>query len=282
MKKTTKDDYFRAVYKVVEYIEKHYADELSLESLSKVSGFSKYHFHRIFLTITGENLNAFIRRVRLSKSTGKLANNLSVTQVAMQSGYETPASFAKAFKERFGLSPKEFSKKIRDNKGEIMIDAKVVDFEPVEVLYVRKTGDYMVSAGEAFEVLMKFAYGQKIKHKKNLMGKDAQMFGIGHDDPNTTPTDELRYDACISYDDKSVKPEGEIGIKMIEGGKHLYYLHKGAYEGLKEVYANLMAYVIENGLTLADRPPFERYLNRDPRRTKPENLKTEIFIPIEG
>ncbi len=281
MKKTTKDDYFQSVYKVVEQIEKNYADELSLETLSKLSGFSKYHFHRIFQTVTGENLNAFIRRVRLSKSTGKLANNLSVTQVAMQSGYETSASFAKAFKERFGLSPKEFSKKIKDIKGDVMIDAKVVDFEPVEVLYVRKTGDYMVSAGEAFEVLMKFAYTQKIKHKKDLMGKKAMMFGIGHDDPNTTPADELRYDACISYDDKSVKPEGEIGIKMIEGGKHLYYLHKGPYEELKDVYANLMAYIIENELTMDDRPPFEKYLNRDPRRTKPQNLKTEIYIPIK-
>ncbi|MEZ8051404.1 GyrI-like domain-containing protein [Vibrio sp. 1F169] len=35
------------------------------------------------------------------------------------------------------------------------------------------------------------------------------------------------------------------------------------------------------GFELRDQPCFEVYLNRDPRRTKPENLKTEIYIPIK-
>ena len=137
MKKTTKDDYFQSVYKVVHHIEMHYAKDLDLDSLAKLSGFSKYHFHRIFLSIVGENLNAFIRKVRLSKSTGKLANGLNVTEVAMQSGYETPASFAKAFKERFGFSPKEFSKKLTKTNKDVNIEPKIVEFKDTKVLYVK-------------------------------------------------------------------------------------------------------------------------------------------------
>lgn len=281
MKKTTRQEYQQSVYRVVYYIEQHYAEELTLVELAKISGFSKYHFHRIFQGVIGENLGTFIRKVRLVKSTGKLFNGLSVTEVAMQSGYETPASFAKAFKENYGVSPKAFSRQRLEQKGEQMLEAKVIDFEPVEVLCVRRTGDYMVSAGEAFEALFGFAYPQKIKHKKNLLGKEAKVYGIGYDDPGTTPSQELRYDACISYDDKSVKPTGEVVVKTIEGGKHLFYLHKGSYEGLKQVYADMVQYMIAHELTMADRPPFERYLNRDPRRTKPENLKTEIYIPLE-
>ena len=280
MKKTTKASYVKQIYKVINYIETNYQEDLNLEKLSKISGFSKYHFHRIFHTIVGETLSSFIRKIRLEKSTHKLIAQLPITEVAMQSGYETHAAFAKAFKQRFKLSPKEFVKKIYKNKGNIMVEPKVVNFQPVEVLCVQRIGEYTTSAKEAFEVLMKFAYNQKIKHKKDLMGKKAQMFGIGYDDPNTTPSHELRYDACISYDDKSVKPEGEISIKTIEGGKHLYYLHKGPYEKLKDVYSMLMHYIIENEMTMANRAPFEKYLNRDPRRTKPENLKTEIYIPI--
>jgi AraC family transcriptional regulator len=252
-----------------------------VELLSKVAGFSKYHFHRIFHSILGFSMGEYIRMVRLQESSSKLRSDATITQIALKSGYETHASFAKAFKVRFGCSPKVFSKKIKGQKGDIMIEPKIVDFERVEVLCVRAMGDYTVSAGEAFGVLMGFAYEQKIKYKKNLMGKDAMMFGIGYDDPNTTPLDELRYDACITYDDKTVLPKGEVVAKFIEGGKHLYYLHRGSYEGLKKVYADMVQYMIENELTTADRPPFERYLNRDPRRTKPENLKTEIYIPIK-
>ena len=96
-----------------------------------------------------------------------------------------------------------------------MQEPKIVELKPVEVLYVRKEGDYNKSAGEALEVLMGFAYKNKIKYKKNLMGKDAMMFGIGHDDPNITDTEKLRFDAYISWDDKTVHPEGEISNKII-------------------------------------------------------------------
>jgi len=116
----------------------------------------------------------------------------------MQSGYETPASFAKAFKERFGFSPKEFSKKFKRGNKVMNIEPKIVEFKDTKVFYVRRMGEYMVSSGKAWEVLMGFAYAKKIKHKKNLMGKEAMMFGIGHDCPETTPAKDLRYDACIT------------------------------------------------------------------------------------
>lgn len=168
-----------------------------METLARVAGFSTYHFHRVFKAIIGENLGDYLRRVRLQNSTTGLKNALSVTEVAMQSGYETHASFAKAFKNRFGLSPKAFSQNYKNRTGVTMKGIKVVEREPVEVLYVHRTGDYMQSAGEAWGVLMAFAYQKKIGEKKNLMGKEAVMYGIGHDDPNITPAEELRYDACI-------------------------------------------------------------------------------------
>jgi AraC family transcriptional regulator len=281
MKKVTKDDYIQSVYKVILYIERNYHEELTLEELSKIASFSKYHFHRIFKSIIGETVGEYVRKVRLQNSTRKLStSNQNITQIALDIGYETNASFSKAFKERFGVTPKEFSKNLKSKQRTIMIEPKIIELEPIEVLYIRKVGDYTKVAGEAWESIMSFAYPQKIEFKKNLMGKDAQMFGIGHDDPSITPKNELRYDACISYDDKSVKPRGEIGVKTIDGGRYIKYLHKGAYEGLKESYQKVMDWIIENNYTIANKPPFEKYLNRDPRRTKPENLKTEIYIPV--
>jgi AraC family transcriptional regulator len=281
MKKVTKDDYIQSVYKVILYIERNYHEELTLEELSKIASFSKYHFHRIFKSIIGETVGEYVRKVRLQNSTRKLStSNQNITQIALDIGYETNASFSKAFKERFGVTPKEFSKNLKSKQRTIMIEPKIIELEPIEVLYIKKIGDYTKVAGEAWESIMSFAYPQKIKFKKNLMGKDAQMFGIGHDDPSITPKNELRYDACISYDDKSVKPRGEIGVKTIEGGRYVKYLHKGAYEGLKESYQKVMDWIIENNYTIANKPPFEKYLNRDPKRTKPENLKTEIYIPV--
>jgi AraC family transcriptional regulator len=281
MKRTTYEAYLQSVHRVIHHIETHYADRLSTALLAQVAGYSRYHFHRIFLAITGESLGEYIRKVRLLHSAPKLRNDVRVTDVAMESGYETPAAFAKAFKARFGQTPTDFSKQTKQLKGAKMIQPDIVTLDPQEVLCVRRTGDYKVACSGAWETLMKFAYTQKIKHKRNLMGKTAKMLSIGYDDPRTTPESDRRCDACVSYDDKQVIPEGDVIAKSIDGGTYLSYLHKGSYDQLETVYAELFAYIVSHEMTLADRPPFEQYLNRDPRRTKPENLRTRIYIPIE-
>lgn len=162
-----------------------------------------------------------------------------------------------------------------------MLEPKIMELEPVEVLCVRRTGPYEKAAAEAAEVLYRFVYTQKIKYKKNLMGKEAQTFGIGHDDPKVTEASKIRCDICVSYDDKTVKPEGEIVVKTIEGGKYAMFLHKGSYANLKVTFEQIADWIVTSGVTLRDLPMVEKYLNRDPRRTKPENLKTEIYVPLQ-
>jgi len=76
--------------------------------------------------------------------------NLNITQIAQTSGYETNDSFSKAFKNHFGITPKAFSKNSKKRKGTKMLEPKIVEIEPIEVLYVRKTGEYMQSADEAW------------------------------------------------------------------------------------------------------------------------------------
>lgn len=280
MNKTINDDYVQSVCKVILYIEQNYNDELTLDELSKVASFSKYHFHRIFKSIVGESMNDYVRRVRLQSTTLQLNTNRKITEIALSSGYETNASFSKAFKKHFGVTPKEFSKMQKKIKGNKMLEAKIIELKDIEILYVRKTGKYQIAAQNAWEVLMPFVYKNKIKNKKNLMGKDAMIFGIGHDNPHHTDVDKLRYDACISWDDKTVKPEGEIQSKIIDGGKYAMFLHKGSYETLINTYDGVADWIVESSVELRDLPIIEKYLNRDPRRTKEENLKTEIYVPI--
>ena len=210
MKNSTKEEYKISVLKVMLYIEENYKDDLTLEELAKTASFSKYHFHRIFKHITNETISDYIRRIRLQSTTLKLKSKENITSIALNSGYETNSSFSKAFKKHFGLSPKEFSFHTKKIQGNIMIKAKYQHLEKQEILYVRKTGAYTKAAEQAWSSLMPFVYKHKIKNKKNLMGKNAMMFGIGHDNPHLTEQNLIRYDACISWDDKSVKPEGEI------------------------------------------------------------------------
>lgn len=258
-------------------------DFIDIEDVIRYSGFSYFHFHRIFFAYVGETIKQYIKRLRLEKAAHDVKyKRRNITQIALDAGYATPSAFNKAFKEFFDCSPSEFKKiELRAKEYKMIEPIKILEIEPIKVYSIRHVGDYN-KIGTAFEKLMGWAYANKIKNKKNLMGKDVFSYGIYYDDPNITDTDKLRSDACINNTDNSVELDEGIIPQEIVGGRYAVFLHKGEYSGLRDVYNAIFAtYIKNNDCTLRDVPVVEKYLNRDPRRTKPENLKTEIYIPIE-
>lgn len=155
------------------------------------------------------------------------------------------------------------------------------ELDDLNVISVVKTGNYSTSACEAWAVLCKFAYSNTVGKKDKMITPESKFIGVGYDNPNTTSEDKLRYGACITVN-KDVKTEGEVVKSVISGGKFAVFVHKGPYENLKDTYNKIFSeWLPTSGYKKRDALPFEQYLNRDPRRTKPENLKTEIYIPIE-
>lgn len=276
MESGVKEEYLRSVYKVVFYIEENCARELTLDELSSVAGFSKYHFHRIFKSVIGECPGDFVRRVRLVSTAMRFKSDKSITEIAMTSGYETSASFAKAFKNHFGITPREFSKESKIKKGLKMLKPSIVDMKPAEVLCVRKTGAYMKSADEAWQSIAEFA------RANDILENVTARYGIAHDNPKITESELIRYDACLLVNDPQIKPSGEVMSKTIAGGKYAVFVHEGAYETLDITYNAVSDWIVQNGVEVDNRPIVQKYLDLDPRGVKPEDLRTEICLPICG
>jgi AraC family transcriptional regulator len=119
-----------------------------------------------------------------------------------------------------------------------------------------------------------------------LLGKEgrlagAQFIGICHDDPDVTPPRKIRYDACVTVDD-DFRAQGEIGVQKIAGGEYAMLTHHGSYQRLNETYAKIMGqWLPRSGRELRSTPCFEIYLN-DPESTPPEELLTDVFVPLES
>ncbi len=144
----------------------------------------------------------------------------------------------------------------------------------VKVLYVRRTGKYSQSAEQAWKALCAFA------GPKGLLTGQTEFIGVSHDDPAVTPEDKLRYEACITLE-REVKPEGEVGVQTLPGGRYAVFTHRGPYDGLNETYRHIYGqWLPESGEQLRDESCFEKYLN-DCSNTPPEDLVTEIFIPLQ-
>jgi len=120
---------------------------------------------------------------------------------------------------------------------------------------------------------------QFIQEEKLPMG-EVMPYCIYHDDPKVTPAEKLRTDVCMVMP-AAVTPKGNIGFKQLPAGRYAIFLYKGSYEHLQSVYDTIYGkYIPEMECTFRDEASAERYLN-NPADTAPDELLTEIYIPIE-
>ncbi|MBH5387836.1 AraC family transcriptional regulator [Bradyrhizobium diversitatis] len=108
--KAALQNYQARMRRVLDHIDRHLDDDLDLESLSAVAAFSKFHFHRQFSATFGLSVHSYVQLARLKRASYQLAfaDAQSVTDIAMDAGYEAPDAFARAFRQRFGQSPSSF------------------------------------------------------------------------------------------------------------------------------------------------------------------------------
>lgn len=106
-----KSEYMEKFIYICKYINEHYNEELTLEEVADLAGFSKYHFGRLFHQFTDTTFYQYVNQVRISNAKELLLNpNFSVTDVALRSGFSSPTPFLRLFKKITGFTPTQFRK----------------------------------------------------------------------------------------------------------------------------------------------------------------------------
>ncbi|MBI2899119.1 MAG: GyrI-like domain-containing protein [Planctomycetes bacterium] len=283
MKRVTREAYEERMLRVLVHIQGNLDEELALEELARVAFFSPYHFHRVFRGMVGESVKEHIRRLRLQRAAQRLKQTrLAVVRIALDAGYETHESFTRAFKTMFGEAPSRFRAsrrpfpplKIRSSfrKGKKM-EVQIKAIRPKRVAFVRHGGPYS-ECGKAWDRLLAFVGMQ------GLLGADTEFIGVCYDDPEVTPRDKVRYDACVTVSE-DFRPQGDVGVQLLDGGEYAVTMHQGPYDKLGETYVRLCGrWAPTSGREIRSAPSLEFYWN-DPHGTEPGDLLTEIYLPIE-
>lgn len=99
----------RQVRRVLEFVHMHMQHDLSLATLAQQVHLSPYHFARMFRQATGESPHQCVLRLRLERAQWLLtATNLSIAQVALESGFAHQSNLTNTFKRRLGLTPRAY------------------------------------------------------------------------------------------------------------------------------------------------------------------------------
>lgn len=153
----------------------------------------------------------------------------------------------------------------------MQVDLK--DRPEVRLAAVRHLGQYARIA-EAFERL------GAIAEREGFARRDgAEMIAIYHDDPETTPVDQLRSDAALTVPTDGKLPS-DVSEVRLPAGRYACAIHVGPYTTLGDTWAELMReWLPRNGHRVGKGPRFEIYRNT-PANAAPEKLRTELYLPV--
>jgi AraC family transcriptional regulator len=282
--------------RVLRHIDEHLDDDLSVDVLSGVAAFSKHHFHRQFAALFGLGVHRYVQLVRFKRASQRLAfRDDPILTIALDSGYDGPEAFSRAFKSRFGQSPSAFraqpdwaawhavyrplSMTLSMTRMIPMPDTPppiaIVSVPDIPVAVLEHRGDPAL-IGESVRRFI--AWRKAMTLPPHLHA----TYNILHNDPEQTPPEDYRLDLCVATD-RAVEPN-EDGIRAgrIPGGRCVTLRHIGSDDGLRAALLCLYHdWLPDSGEELRDFPPYLQRLRFFPDVPEHEAV-TDIFLPLAG
>ena len=207
-------EYVQRIDRVIDYLRRNLDRQVKLEELANVACFSGFHFHRIFGAVTGETVNNFTNRLRLEKAARLLRySEHSLTDIALECGFSSPATFSRAFRSGYDTAPSRFRKsgEIKNRKickelfpaaGYLLpmsaeekraaFPVTLIDVPERQIAYFRVANAFeMERVLAALKTMIEWAKSQGIFSQGTL-------FGMSVDDPHVTPKHLYRYEVCFA------------------------------------------------------------------------------------
>lgn len=291
-----RQEYIERLNQVINHVHANLDQALSLNELAGVAGFSPFHFHRIFKSLVGETLGEYILRARLEKSANLLISHPedTIINILVACGFSSPAVFSRSFRAHFKVSPSLFRSRKKSNlskenrnpgkdrfldsdynvgqsasdtqKCQMPVRIEVKELPDMHVAYIRHIQGYRKGAPDS-RISQAFGRICKWAEAKNLFGPNTLVIGIPHDNPEITPDDRSRYDACVTIPLEIVASQGGISVQDIAGGKYAVCRIEVSISEVNQIaemidgfYAEwLIEWLPVSGYQADDKPPLEIY-----------------------
>ena len=285
----------------INYIISHATEDLKVDDIAQVCGYSKYYLERLFKAETGESIYSYIKRLKVEQSAFRLKveKESSVTEMGEEYGYSA-SNYATLFKNHFGRTPANFRRQIREelkhNDFFHEPEKDLLDFEECSrnitveekeeyfVLYERRKGDYHNLSENWCDFIDRY---------REFITPDTLFLDVTYDDPSIVTVENCLYDVCmtVNRDDPRLKLQktAAVGITsrtrsetlpntmVIPGGKFAVYHYKGypqlIYKAYQSVFSNWLS---ETGNRIDNRIGYDIYRRID----EDCYMEMDICIPI--
>jgi AraC family transcriptional regulator len=282
--------YQKRINLAIDHISAHISEPISLDSLAGITGFSSYYFHRIFTALVGETPADYVLRTRLELAQNYLVKTgRSITQIALESGFSNSAVFARAFRQRYGITPSQYRAGIHVENQSVP-EIRTVDAQDhayrIHGVSLRNLPDIFtiyVACYEGYDIQMICRAWEKLTRwaaMHNLDLSNSQAIGISLDDPLITRRNRCRYFACLSIP-AAVHASPPVNTLTIPAGRYAVFHAESPASELPLVYHSIFHdWLPDSGYQPAHSLPFEIYI-KTPEQHPQQWFEVNICIPVE-
>jgi AraC family transcriptional regulator len=288
------DHYHARMQRVLDHIDRHLDGDLDLAAVSSVAAFSKFHFHRQFKATFGLSLHRYVQLARMRRASKQLADGQgqSVTDIALDAGYETPDAFARAFRQRFRQSPSDFRKSpewepwleafrpLNAARSKLMQtnftpdQVTIRDIAPIRVAIFEHRGD----PATLDATIQRFIAWRKAA---GLTPRNSATFNIWHSERRPPDPADYRIDLCVGVTADQPIDTADGGVKAgeIPGGRCAVLRVTGETHNLEPAALYLYRdWLPASGEEMRDFPIYcRRFLPDDPE----QGSAAELFLPLK-
>ncbi|WP_164468281.1 AraC family transcriptional regulator [Caulobacter vibrioides] len=290
MNQDVANNYHARMRRVLDHIDAHLDEDLSVEVLAAVAAFSRHHFQRQFSGLYGIGVAAYVQLARMKRASYRLAfrERDGVLGIALDSGYEGPEAFSRAFRRLFEQSPSSFRRAPRwepwhaaqsplvQARRQTMTftddDVRIVDFPDTPVAVMRHEGDPALLG----DTIRRFIAWRRAA---GLPPRVSATFNVFHDDPDDTPAEQYRLDLCAATARVASNPDG-VTSGVIPGGPCAVLRQIGSSDDLRAASRFLYGeWLPRSGREPRDAPFFAQRVSFFPDVPEHEAV-TDLFLPL--
>lgn len=285
------------IEKTLYYIDEHICEELTYERLAEVFGYSSFHFHKIFSSVTELTITEYIRKRRLTIAHQKICKSTeTIADICYSVGFNSIQTFNRAFKDTFGmplLMARETQAKItyRSVKEIIVGYLKRVEVTGVFAIVPRiETKEEFVIAGyrkhtrNGFEAIGESWFDLKSNMDSMKRKNEHTMYGFeDYSEEFTAEPLAFYYMAGVEVDKNTELPEG-VYRKIVPKSEYAVFTVNGnnangeigqAFHYIYNVWLPSSDYCIDEELLF----DFEYYDERWDCQL--QTAQMDIYIPIK-
>ena len=281
--------------RVLDHIDRHLHGDLDLDALSSVAAYSKYHFHRQFTATFGLSVHRYIQLARMKRASSRLGHGdaESVTDIAMDAGYDAPDAFARAFRQRCGQSPSSFRRSpdwgswlmafgpldsARRKLMQIIFthdDVTIRDVPPTPVAVMEHRGDRAMLG----DTIQRFIAWRKAA---GLSPETSPTFNVFRSERCPAVAADYSMDICVGTDQPIDTGDQQMKAGVIPGGRCAVLRYPGNTNNLEPAALYLYReWLPASGEEARDFPIYcQRRLSFVPEMSVPE-IVVELFLPLK-